>query len=55
MYKRQGLQVAKIVQRRFSKECDAAAVSEFVARSGGLQRARELASSHAQQARTARD
>jgi geranylgeranyl pyrophosphate synthase len=43
-------QVAKIVQRRFSKEGDAAAVSEFVARSGGLQRARELASSHAQQA-----
>ena len=53
--RRHGLQVAKIVQRRFSKEGDAAAVSEFVARSGGLQRARELASSHAQQARTARD
>ena len=43
-------EIVEIVQRRFSEEGDVATVSELVQRSQGLQRTRELATSHAQHA-----
>lgn len=43
-------EIVEIVQRRFGEDGDVAAVSELVARSNGLRRTRELATSHARQA-----
>ena len=43
-------EIAEIVQRRFSDEGDAQAVGALVLKSAGLQRTRDLATSHAQHA-----
>ena len=43
-------EIIEIVQRRFSEEGDVATVSELVRRSAGIQKTRELATSHAQHA-----